>query len=93
MTELIKKNNRNELLLKCGKQEFEVDYKSKKISYIPRSRKEKIQLLKKMIWTTNDKRWLTIPKCQAELEKQCFKELINAISEDYVNKYIKVKSC
>lgn len=60
-------------------QEYEVDCKKGNVTYIPRSKKETKALLRKLIFTKMRDRWMIIPRHVATLEKQAFRELIDAL--------------
>lgn len=62
-----------------GIQEFSVDCTNRQVTYIPRNRKEKVALLKKLIWATLSDRWYQIPQKIAVLEKRAFEELLYSL--------------
>ena len=62
-----------------GNQEFSVDCFDRQITYIPRNRKDRITLLKKLIWTKLEYHWMTIPTKLANIEKRAFQELLNSL--------------
>lgn len=62
-----------------GKQTYDVDCKTKLVTYQSRSKSEKKFMLKQMIDLKLQDRWMKIPSYVATLERQCFKELIDSI--------------
>lgn len=66
-------------IVKVDKQEYDVHHTDKLVTYIPRTKGEKIDQLRNMIWATNRQRWMIIPAYQATLEKQAYKELLKAL--------------
>lgn len=66
-------------IVKVDKQEYDVNHTDKLVTYIPRTKKERINQLRNMIWATNSKRWMTIPTYQATLEKTAYKELLRSL--------------
>lgn len=63
-----------------GSQEFTVDCSNRQITYIPRTKKGKINLLKKLIWTKLEYHWMTIPTKIANIEKRAFQELLDSLA-------------
>ena len=66
------------LLKNVDKQNYEVDCKSRNVTYIPRNKDEKKQLLKNLVFLKLSERWMKIPSNIATLERQTFKELIES---------------
>lgn len=62
-----------------GIQEFSVNCSDRQVTYIPRSRQERIKLLKNLIWATLSDRWYQIPQKIATLEKRAFEELLSSL--------------
>lgn len=63
-----------------GSQEFTVDCFNRQITYIPRTKKGKINLLKKLIWTKLEYHWMIIPTKIANIEKRAFQELLDSLA-------------
>lgn len=60
-------------------QSYSVDCKNGLVTYIPRTKEGKKALLRQLIWTKLSDRWMIIPRPLATLEKQAFRELIEAL--------------
>ena len=63
-----------------GSQEFTVDCSNRQITYIPRNRKDRITLLKKLIWTHLQDRWMYLPTKVANIERRAYQELLDSLS-------------
>lgn len=62
-----------------GKQAYEVDCKKGNVTYIPRNKEEKKQLLRQIVFLKLRDRWMKIPEKLATLERQTIRELIDSI--------------
>lgn len=62
-----------------GNQEFSVNCFDRQITYIPRNRKDKINLLKKFIWAHLQDRWMYLPTKVANIEKRAYQELLDSL--------------
>ena len=62
-----------------GQFEYEVDCFDREVTYIPRNRQARINLLKNLIWTNMEDRWMRLPKAVAALEKRAYKELLRSL--------------
>ena len=62
-----------------GQFEYEVDCWNREVTFIPRNRQARIALLKKLIWTHMEHRWMLEPKPVAALEKRAYKELLRSL--------------
>ena len=62
-----------------GSQEFSVNCFDRQITYVPRNKKAKINLLKKLIWTHLQDRWMYIPTKVANIEKRAYQELLDSL--------------
>ena len=62
-----------------NQQEFSVNCSDRQVTYVPRNRKERIKLLKNLIWASNYNRWYQIPQKIAVLEKRAFEELLDSL--------------
>lgn len=62
-----------------GNQEYEVNFKDGNVGFIPAAKADKKKLLKQMINTKLNTRWMTIPAKLATLERQVISELINSL--------------
>lgn len=60
-------------------QEYDCDCRTGSVIYVPRSKQETKALLRKMIFLKMRDRWMLIPRHLATLEKQAFRELIDAL--------------
>lgn len=64
---------------KYNNYEYEVSCQNPLVTYIPKSRKDKLKQLQALIWATNYHHWQQIPKYQANLEKVAYTELIESL--------------
>ena len=64
---------------KRKKQMYEVPCKTGLVTHIPRTKEERIQMLKQFIAVKLRTRWLTIPEKVATLERQMVEELIDSL--------------
>lgn len=64
-------------LKEIDKQTYEVDCVKGNVTYIPRSKDERKQMLKNIVFTKLSERWMKVPANVATLERQCIKELID----------------
>lgn len=62
-----------------GSQEFTVDCFNRQVTYVPKTRQQRVNLLKKLIWAKLELHWLSIPTKVANLEKRAFQELLNSL--------------
>ena len=62
-----------------GSQEFIVNCYDRQITYIPKTRKDRITLLKKLIWAKLEDHWFSIPIKLANIEKRAFQELLDSL--------------
>lgn len=60
-------------------QHYEVDCKNGSVIYIPRSKEEKKQMLRQIVFLKLHDRWMLIPEKVATLERQTISELIAAL--------------
>lgn len=61
------------------KQMYDVPCKTGLVTHIPRSREERIKMLKQFIVSKLRTRWMTIPEKVATLEQQMLTELIDSL--------------
>ena len=62
-----------------GNQEFSVNCFDRQITYIPRTKQGKINLLKKLIWTHLQDRWMYLPTKVANIERRAYQELLDSL--------------
>lgn len=73
------KRSNDECKEREGSFEYAVDCDERQVTYIPRSRKAKVEQLRRLIWASNYRRWLSQPKKLAALERRAYKELLNSL--------------
>lgn len=64
---------------RIGSQEFAVNCSNRQITYVPRNRQSRVNLLKKLIWTKLEPHWMIIPTKVANIEKRAFTELLESL--------------
>lgn len=62
-----------------GNQEYEVNFKNGYVGFIPAAKDDKKKLLKQIINTKLNTRWMTISAKLATLERQVITELIDSL--------------
>ena len=64
---------------KIDKQIYEVDYKHSNIFDLPRSSKERLQVLKRYVQKECEKAWSLLPREIATLKREYLRELIDSL--------------
>lgn len=75
----IKQHNDNTCTMRVDDQIYKIDCQNPTVTYIPKTREEKINALKKLLNKILQDRWLIIPKYLATLEKQHIRELLDSL--------------
>lgn len=67
------------ILKNVDRQNYEVDCKKGNVTYIPRNKAEKKQLLRNLVFLKLHERWMKVPSSIATLERQTIRELIDSL--------------
>ena len=75
----LKRINKKTCRKEVRNQEYEVSCSDGLVTHIPRSKEERKQLLRAIVYTKLETRWKLIPETISTLERQTISELINSL--------------
>lgn len=68
------------LTRRIDNQEYDITWKDKSICYVPPTKKERLDMLKKYVMKECEKCWSTLPREVATLKRQFLRELVDSVN-------------